>query len=237
VIVSTHQPFFAPYPGFFVKAQRSDVLVILDEVQFPRKTTWITRNRFKNDQGTLWMTVPVHRKGRGLQKISEVRICREGNWSRKHLAGFRHAYAHAPFFPDHLGFLEGVLSMDRDRIVDINMAIIRYIAELLEIETRIVLMSELPVSGKGIQLVLDICKAVGGTQYLVSRSAEKHYHESRFRSQGIRRISFRDPDLVYPQLWGDFIPRLSTLDLLFNCGPKSREILFSQYRSGATSRE
>lgn len=228
MIVSTQQPYFAPYPGFFVKAMLSDVFVILDEVQLPRNTTWITRNRFKNDQGTFWMTIPVQRKGRGLQRISEVRICGEGTWARKHLASFRHAYAHAPYFPDHIGFLESLLSPCRSRILDLNMAIIRYVAGRLQLASKIVLQSELGVTGKGISLVLDICRAVGGTHYLVSRTAEKHYDEGFFRSQGIRRISFPDRALVYPQLWGNFVPRLSILDLLFNCGPKARELLYPQ---------
>ena len=54
MIVSANQPYFAPYPGFFYKARLSDVFVILDEVQFPRKTTWVTRNRFKENQRTLY---------------------------------------------------------------------------------------------------------------------------------------------------------------------------------------
>jgi len=58
---------------------RSDVFVILDNVQFPRATTWITRNRFKNDQGTLWMSIPVWKKGLGLQKLNEVRICHDSH--------------------------------------------------------------------------------------------------------------------------------------------------------------
>ena len=76
MILSTSQPYFSPFPGFFLKAFLSDIFVILDEVQFPRGTTWLTRNRFKNDQGTLWMTVPVWKKGLGLQKIKEERAGR-----------------------------------------------------------------------------------------------------------------------------------------------------------------
>ncbi|MBU0988102.1 MAG: WbqC family protein, partial [Proteobacteria bacterium] len=74
MILSANQPYFAPFPGFFFKIILSDIFVLLDQVQFPRKTTWISRNRFKNDQGTLWMTVPVHKKGLGLQNINAVRI-------------------------------------------------------------------------------------------------------------------------------------------------------------------
>ena len=69
MILSTAQPYFAPFPEFFYKAYLSDIFVILDRVQFPRGTTWMTRNRFKNDQGVLWLTVPVLKKGLGLQRI------------------------------------------------------------------------------------------------------------------------------------------------------------------------
>jgi len=74
MILSADRPYFAPFPGLFYKAHLCDVLVILDTVQFPRRTTWMNRNRFKNSQGTLWITVPVWKKGLGLQKIQDVRI-------------------------------------------------------------------------------------------------------------------------------------------------------------------
>ena len=77
MIISASQPYFFPYPGFFYKAYLSDMFIILDSVQFPRGTTWTTRNRFKNSQGTLWLTVPVKKKGLGLQSINEVRICHD----------------------------------------------------------------------------------------------------------------------------------------------------------------
>jgi hypothetical protein len=66
MIVSANQPLFAPFPGFFSKAYLSDTMVILDDVQFPRGFTWITRNRFKNDGGPLWITILVWRKSLGL---------------------------------------------------------------------------------------------------------------------------------------------------------------------------
>jgi WbqC-like protein family len=233
MIISTNQPYFAPYPGFFYKAHLSDYFVILDDVQFPRKTTWISRNRFKNDQGTLWMTIPVLKKGLGLQKISEIRICHAGNWKKKHLRSLQSAYAHAPFFRDHLKLMERVLSLQYDDLLGLNLDIITYILDYLKIETRIVLMSELGVSGKGAPLTIDICKSLGATQFLVQSSAQAYYAPSIFDSVGIELVAFKKPEFIYPQMWGDFIANLSILDMIFTCGAKVRDIVF--YKDLSTS--
>jgi hypothetical protein len=225
MIIAANQPYFAPYPGFFHKACLCEYLVILDDVQFPRGTTWITRNRVKNDQGTLWLTIPVWKKGLGLQKISAVRICREGRWARKHLESLKHAYAHAPFFDEHLPFLEKIFETDHEKIIDLNMEIIRYIFDFLELDTRLILQSELGVSGKGDRLLVNICRQLGGTVFLAQGSTRKYYDGGLIRNFGISVKYFTPPTLIYPQLWGNRIDNLSIFDLIFNCGPKARDIL------------
>jgi hypothetical protein len=225
MIVSANQPYFAPYPGFFYKAHLSDYFVILDDVQFPLKTSWINRNRFKNDQGTLCMTIPVLKKGLGLQKISEVKICHEGNWKKKHLRSLQCAYAKAPYLLDHVKLIERVMSVGYEHLVDLNLEIINYTLEYLKIGTPIVLMSELGVFGKGTPLIIDICKTVGATQFLVQSSALSYYDHAQFAAEGLELITFNKPDYVYPQLWGNFIANLSVLDMLFDCGVKSRDIV------------
>jgi hypothetical protein len=145
MIISANQPLFAPFTGFFSKACLSDTMVILDEVQFPRGSTWITRNRFKNDGGTLWITIPVWRKGLGLQRINEVRVCPEGNWRRKHLESLKTSYAHAPYFRDHVDFLAEALSGKFDRLIDLNMSMIRYLQTHLMIDTPLIMLSDLGI--------------------------------------------------------------------------------------------
>ncbi len=225
MIISANQPLFAPFTGFFSKAYRSDTMVILDEVQFPQKTTWITRNRFKNDGGTLWITIPVWRKGLGLQRINEVRVCPEGNWRRKHLASLKTAYAHAPYFRDHVDFLAEIFSGKLERLIDLNMRIIRYVHKHLMIDTPLIMLSDLGIRGKGTELLIEVCRKVGSADYLAQRSAEKYLDRDLFSRAEIRLHFFDPPTPVYPQLWGEFIRNLSSLDLLFNCGPKSSEIL------------
>lgn len=225
MIISAYQPFFAPFAGFFFKAHLSDTMVILDEVQFPQRTTWLTRNRFKNDQGTLWITIPVWRKGLGLQKINEVRICPKGNWRKKHLASLKTCYAKAPYLKDHLDFVNEIFSERFEKLVDLNIAVIQYLKKHLRIETPLILLSSLGIQGKGNELVIEICRKIGSSDYLAQRSAEKYLKKDLFTSSGVQLHFFDPPVPVYPQLWGKFIRNLSTFDLLFNCGPKGHEII------------
>jgi hypothetical protein len=223
--LSASQPYFAPFGGFFCKAQRSDVFVIMDSVQFPRGTTWITRNRFKNDQGTLWLTIPVWKKGLGLQRIDGVALCHEGRWQRKHLESLRGAYAHAPYFADHLEFLSGLFSEGHERLIDFNLAVFRHLMRHLGIETRVELLSRLDIPFTGSRCLVEICGRLGAGRFLAQAPARKFLDIPLFEAAGIELIFFQPPSPVYPQLWGDFLPNLSVFDLLFNCGPKAREIL------------
>jgi hypothetical protein len=203
----------------------SDVLVLLDSVQFPRGTTWLSRNRFKNDQGTYWMTVPVWKKGLGLQKIDEVRIHKEGSWTMKHLASLQSAYAKAPFFGAHEPFFQKLFSRVPELLVDMNLMIFRHIMAHLEIPTRVVLLSEMEITAREPDLSMTICRQLGATCFLTQASANKSLPGELFERDGIELRFFRPRTIVYPQLWGPFIGNLSTLDLLFNCGPAARGIL------------
>ena len=227
MIISTSRPYFAPFPGFFYQANRCDIFVILDTVQFPRRTTWISRNRFKNDQGTLWMTIPVWKKGLGLQRIDDIRICHEGRPTQKFLASLKQAYARAPYLSDHLQFVEYLFSTSFDRLIDFNMAIIDHLMLNLGVDTEVRRLSELNIKTGGDHLLIELCRFFSASTYLAPAAAGKHLNAELFENAGIELRHVKFPSWIYPQLWGDFIPDLSTFDLLFNCGPKAQGILFS----------
>jgi hypothetical protein len=225
MIVSAYQPFFAPFPGFFAKAFRSDELVLMDAVQFPRGATWLTRNRFKNDQGTLWMSVPVWKKGLGLQKINEVRICHERAWAKKHLSSLKAAYGNAPFFEEHLDFLEEIFAAGFEKLIELNLRIIVHLMARLHVPAKVRLLSDLGIEARDPYLSVKICKVLGASHFLAQASAGKYLDRAAFQREGIRLVFFNPRPPVYPQLWGPFIPNLSAFDLLFNCGPKGSDIL------------
>ncbi len=225
MIVSAHRPYFAPYPGFFKKVLLSDVFVVLDSVQFPLGRSWLTRNRFKNDKGIYWIRIPVWKTGKGLQKINEVDICYERGWKDKLIKGLTMAYKNAPYFSEIIQIWKDVLEREPKKLLELNLSLIKYVVDYLSIDTKIVLLSELGISAKEPTLSIEICKKLNADSFLAQKSAKKHLSSELFEKENIRLIFFNPNACIYPQLWGEFICNLSVFDLLFNCGPKSAEII------------
>lgn len=225
MIITTHQPIFLPWPGFFHKAFNADTIVILDQVQFPIGRGWMNRNRLKSEQGELWLTVPVWKKGRGKQRIQDVEICDQADWRRRHLRGIHHMYANAPYRDDYLPKLESIYARNHQHLVDLNLDLIRLLWDGIGLKSRLVLQSELDISGKGSELLASICRALDADTYVTLPIVEKYLDAEIFRANNIRLDFTRFTPPVYPQLWGDFRYNLSSLDLLLNCGPKSRKLI------------
>ncbi|MFH0811788.1 MAG: WbqC family protein [Pseudomonadota bacterium] len=225
MIVACHQPNFLPWIGFFYKALLADVLVLLDDVQFPRGFNWVNRNRLKGDQGELWFTVPLWKKGRGLQKINEVEIYDERGWSHKHFHSILQNYAHAPYLADHTDFLKETYQRTWTKLIEFNLATISYLKSVLGIKKEFILQSALSVQGKGSDLLVNVCRKMGAEIYLASMVSKKYFHEEVFEKNGVRIEYYKFYSPIYPQLWGEFIYNLSFLDLLLNCGEKSIDLI------------
>ena len=163
----------------------------------------------------------------GLQRIHQVRVCHEFRWVAKHLASLKSAYAKAPYFADHIPFIEEAYLAGFEKLIDLNLTIIRYLFRQLKIDTEIKLLSEFEIQTTGAQGLVEICKCLGATTYLAQRAAGKYFDGALFQQEDIELKFFKPHVCVYPQLWGCFAPDLSIFDLLFNCGPKAHEILIS----------
>jgi hypothetical protein len=225
MILTTHQPIFLPWPGFFFKAAHADCMVLLDDVQFPRGKGWLNRNRLKSENGTVWLTVPVWKKGRGLQSIRNVEICNGREWRRKHLRCIRQNYANAPYSDEYITAIDSIYGKDHALLADFNVDLVRYFLKELSIDTELLRQSDLGIEGGGTDLLIGICERMDADRLLIFPATEKYLDIAEMNRRGIdiRTIRFRPP--VHPQLWGEFIYNLSIVDMLLNCGPVSRNII------------
>lgn len=226
--LACHQPNFMPWPGFFYKALKADILVLLDNVQFPLGTSWINRNRIKNKDGVLWLTVPVWKRGRGKQMINQVEISNERDWQKKHYLSLMHAYTKAPYFSDHLYFFREIFNKKWKRLLDLNLAVIKYLLDALGIKKDIIMSSSLNITSGKQELLIKICKQLNAGCYVSLTHSRKYIDKYLFQSENIDAKFFSYRPIIYPQLWGDFVSNLSIIDLLLNCGNKALDIIEGQ---------
>lgn len=226
MLITIHQPQYLPWLGYLDKIDKADVFVLLDNVQF-KKNEWQNRNRIKTAQGWQWITVPV--LYRFPEKINEVRINNRENWSRKHLQALITNYAKSTYFDNYKSFFEDIFSRRWDRLVDINIEIIKFLINALGLKTRLVMASDLKLREEPTERLIDICKTFNGNKYLAGKDGNKYMNVELFDKEGIEIIfqDFKHP--VYNQLFGDFEPFMSAIDLLFNCGDNSLKILRGNY--------
>jgi len=223
MIVTIHQPQYLPWLGYFDKIRRSDIFVFLDNVQF-KKNEWQNRNKIKTDQKWQWLTVPVIHKFS--QKINEVEINNTDRWGKKHLNALITNYSKAPFFKDYIDFFEQAYTRSWQLLVDINIHLIQYLNQALGILNKKVVLSSDYETRKGrTERLVDLCKQLKGDIYLSGRDGAKYLELDEFKKEGIQ-VAFQDyKHPIYPQLFGDFEPYLSVVDILFNCGPESLSII------------
>ena len=228
--VSIHQPGYIPWLGYFEKIARSDIHVFLDDVQF-EKNSFDNRNKIRTREGPIWLTVPVMTKGRfGSNRLMDVEIDNHSGWNKKHWKGLETNYAKAPFFRNHAPFFEAVYAKEWRLLKDLNMEITVYLLQALGIRTRTVFSSQTERKGKKSDLVLDLCKNLGATTYLSGILGKDYLALDKFQQANIRVLFQEYEHPVYHQQFPGFVPNMSVLDLLFNEGPRSLEILLGKFK-------
>jgi|SRR3990170_433314 len=217
-IVAGHQPNYLPYLGFFDKLKKCDLFFVADNVHFERQG-FTNRNRIKISNGVKWLTVPTEHCGCSMP-INEIKIANKSNpnWRRQHWLTLKQNYCKAPFWKQYCDFFERAYSQEWFLLVDLNLYLLKTMMRFFEIETPLVLLSSLRVSGERNDLVLAACKAMGADVYLSGIGAREYLRIETFEKEGIKVIfqDFQHPK--YNQLHGDFATNLSAIDYLFNTG-------------------
>lgn len=228
--LTIHQPEHMPWLGFFHKIIQADRYIVLDSVQYRHKY-FQNRNRIKSKNGVVWINVPVATKGRRLQKINEVEINNDIPWQRKCLHTIMLNYSKAPYYELYLPHIKALYNQPWKKLIDFNLAAIGLLLNFLDYNTPLAFSSEIGVSGGSHEDILKICKILNATEYLSGVSGiggRGRAIGDSFLKEDINVIyqEFHHP--IYKQLYQGFIPCLSILDLLFNHGPKSRDILYGK---------
>jgi hypothetical protein len=219
------QPGYLPWLGFFDQVRRAEFFVYYDDVQFD-KNGWRNRNRIKSPKGEPhWLTVPV-RVATLNQRINETEIDNRQPWARKHVGTIKQFYAKAPFIKTYFPELEELLAGRRwEALVELDLAVVALLCRWLNLKPPTIRSSQLAIDGERSHRLVEFCRHFGAQRYLSGDAAQSYLDQQLFAERGVDVIWQNYQHPVYPQLHGTFLPYLSALDLVLNCGPDSPAIL------------
>lgn len=220
MIAAIMQPTFLPWVGYFDLVDQVDKFVFLDNVQF-EKQSWQQRNKIRTASGAEWLTVPVFIKGRFGQKISNVEI-KNDTFPEKQIKTLQHNYSKTKYYKYYWPKLEAILinSKSAQSLANLNIALIRYIAEMLGISTSFILASEMPASTDRSDRLVNILQNIGANEYLSPQGSMQYLIQDHqiFEKAKISILfhAFQQPE--YRQRYSPFTTGLSAIDMLFNEG-------------------
>ncbi|MBF4983628.1 WbqC family protein [Nonlabens mediterrranea] len=221
------QSNYIPWKGYFDAINKADVVVIYDEMQYT-KNDWRNRNKIKTSNGTQWLTIPVLMSGKFGQKINETQVF-DKKWAIKHWKTLKQNYSKATYFKEIEELLFPIYNnIMTDNLSEINMLFIKAILYYLGITTKIIRSKDLVLHGDKNERLIGLCNQLNCNRYISGPAAKSYMDLELFASNHIK-VEFLEYSgyKVHKQLFNDFEPLVSIVDILFNEGPNSRDYVFN----------
>lgn len=221
-VIAIHQPNFFPWLGYFYKIAKSDAFVILDNVEFQQgnHNSITNRSKIKCAGEEKFITISV-KKNKESKIIRDIVIDKNTTQMHKHIKTIQYNYSRASHFKEVFPLIEKMLNdfMKYDTLAEANTFIIQSVCDLLKIKTPIIKASEMNlITDDRNERIIEICKRLDGNIYFSGNGGKKYHDETLFVKNGIsiRYTDFKPSE--YEQTGGPFLPGLSTMDVLLNCG-------------------
>jgi len=229
MIVAAHQPAYLPWLGYLDKMAKADLFVVMDDLPFETRS-FQHRQRVKLNTGVGWLTVPVEH-GPRTERILDKRIdhAASPHWQRRAWRTLESHYARAPYFARYADELREVYERSWTDLVELDLELLALARRWMCIRVPILRASTLELAGTGTDRLIDLCKKVGARAYLSgSGGATRSLDAEQIGRAGIGVIWQHFDHPVYPQRYPGqgFVSHLAFLDLLFNCGETSFELMF-----------
>ena len=224
MILTAHQPVYLPWLGLFHKIWLSDTYVFFNTVQYLPKE-WMNRNKIKTFNGEIYLTVPVLKKGFLEKKNNEIEINNNTNWQKKHFKSIYLNYKKTKYFNYYIEMLEEIYDKSWKYLSDLNEYMLKQFLKELGIKINFLRASDYNFKGNKSDLVLNMCKSLGSEVYIFGQQGKNYAERNKFKEAGVEIFFQNYKHPKYSQINGDFKSNMSIIDLLFNHGKKSLEII------------
>ena len=224
--ISISQPRYLPAFNYIQRISISDAFVLFDNVQHNSKD-YENRNKVKTSNGPVWLSIPLQRNTSRMM-ISDLYFA-DSQWIEKHKKTIFLNYSKAPFFDlDMLDWLYDFEKQNEYSFVAVCESMLKKHLQLLNVKTPIYKATEMNLFCKKDALLAEITQYLKGDTYISGPNGRKYINKDNFNGINILFHEYNFP--VYPQLWGTFVPWMSTLDIIYNLGlDEAKNMLFNNY--------
>lgn len=217
------QPYFLPYIGYFQLIKSVNQFIIYDDVNYI-KQGWINRNKILVNGKIFIFNLNIS-DASSYKHINHLQI---GNNKKKLHKTISEGYVKAPFYNEIIGLVEKVFSFETNSLSALIINSIQLICEFLEINTKLLISSELAKDNnlKGETKVISICKILGARVYINSIGGLELYSKDHFKAEDIELFFLKPGKIEYRQFNNLYVPNLSIIDvLMFNSKKQVIEML------------
>ena len=197
-----------------------DTFVYLDNVPYS-KNSYQNRNKIIVNGAPQWLTVPVITSGSYGELTREIRIDEKSPWRRKHLMTMKQSYSKTEWFSWVYERIEQVYLVPEVLMHRFCISVNDAIRSMLQIDVPVIMASSVADGEGATERLIEIVKKLGGRTYISGIGGRKYLDEKRFEQEDIVLHYQKYEMKPYRQPQADFVPGLSTLDLLFNLGPEA----------------
>ena len=177
-------------------------MVSIDPHERITRQSWMHNHcRIVGANGVQVLTVPVEHLGTAPILMRDLRIAKHGNWQRVHWGALFSAYGKTPFFEYAEDDLRAIYDRQFDWLIDFNMALHEMVVEFLDLPLCTTFNS------------IDDNYGIDWRGFIGGKKADT-----------VKEIT----NIPYYNIWSErhgFIPSLSIIDLMMNCGRESIFIL------------
>lgn len=182
--VAIMQPYFFPYTGYFRLLTRSDLFVIYDCVQFPRRG-WVHRNKLKDRNGAQqWLTLPLIKQDQDVL-IKDLRFTDDAS---RELSDRLRPFPLVSYDPE---WKDEVVR----RVLATGTGVVDYLEEMLQLVAfrlgrppwNVCRSSsfDIPQTLRGQDRIIEIARRAGASRYLNAPGGVDLYDEEKFAASGM----------------------------------------------------
>ena len=226
------QPYFFPYIGYYQLMNYVDIFILYDKIQYTKRG-WVNRNRIALNDKIISITLPINKDSSKLNIDQRYLADIWPDYKNKLLNKLTTSYSKAKHFKDVIHLIEYIFSYKDLRLDKFLFNSIIQIKKYLDIETKIVISSEIENNDfhlRGEKRVINLVEACNGTVYINLSGGKNLYSKDNFKSQGINLKFLTSELLSGGRLFDKYIPNLSIIDLLMHYSKEEVRILLSKYK-------